>query len=180
MIYLNLLPPEEKVNISRGLALRRGIAFGSFFLFLIFIFLVLLASIWFYLFIQAQSIENIIKKNEPSQENKTLLEFKKEVGELNLGLQNAVQIEGQIKRYSSMIEELASLASGGIKFKELSFDENKVSLAGLALTRAELLAFKEALEKSSNFENVESPLSNLLKQNNIDFSFVFKIKEKKQ
>ncbi|MBI4709363.1 MAG: PilN domain-containing protein, partial [Candidatus Portnoybacteria bacterium] len=89
------------------------------------------------------------------------------------------QIEGQIKRYSSMIEELASLASGGIKFKELSFNKNEVSLEGLALTRAELLAFKEALEESPDFESVESPLSNLLKQNNIDFSFIFKVKEKK-
>jgi len=59
-----------------------------------------------------------------------------------------------------------------LKSQEQEEDTLKVlEMKGKAITREKLLAFQENLENSSLFTQVESPISNILEQKNINFNF---------
>ena len=52
---------------------------------------------------------------------------------------------------------------------------NKVSLTGWAENRDKLLRFEKLLKETPYFGEVEAPLSNLIKQTDINFSFIIKV-----
>lgn len=176
MITLNLLPPKEKEIFVGQKKLRRILSFGTASLFFIFVFLVLLGSVWLYLFVQFNSFEAISQAAYASPQSQAFLQFKKEVDEANSELKYYNQIQQGTKNYSAALEEMARLASDGIKFSSISIDTNKVVTSGEAATRDNLVSFKDRLAASSYFVNLNAPLSNFLKQANINFSFSFGIK----
>ncbi|MDD5721006.1 MAG: hypothetical protein PHT16_00970 [Candidatus Pacebacteria bacterium] len=62
-----------------------------------------------------------------------------------------------------------------IKITEISYENNgtsekKISITGVAPSREVLLLFREALENSSSFKNVNLPISNFVKGSNINFN----------
>lgn len=177
MILLNLLPPEEKKIITSHQALRRILIWGSFSLILILTFLALLSSVWWFLLIQLSSIEKNAKEIEASAQGRAFQEFKKEVNKINQTLQHFDNLYQATKIYSLALENLSqSVPPTGLKFRKISINQNEVVLEGYAESREVLLSFKEVLERSLYFEKINSPLSNFLKQYNINFSFNFQIK----
>ena len=176
MIELNLLPPEEKELIAGQRNMQRALRLGGFGLFFVLIFLALLASIWLYLSVQLKVIEQVFEKIQNSQTVVELNKFKSEMTQANKKLADYENLGKGIKNYSAALEKLISLAPPGIKFNNLSLKEDNISLEGHADKREILLSFKDALEKSSAFDHINSPLSNFLKQSDIDFSFTLQIK----
>jgi Tfp pilus assembly protein PilN len=176
MIELNLLPPEEKQEIAGQKAFRKALISGSLSLIFVLIFLAILSSIWLYSLIQLRSIQGIAKELEATPQNQAFGDIKKQIDDINQKLQSFSKLKSQEKDYSFYLEKLIELANPSIKFSSVSFDGSKVSLSGQALTREALLAFKDALGGSSFFQNINTPLSNFLKQNNIDFTFSFELK----
>jgi len=75
------------------------------------------------------------------------------------------------------LESLTNSAPEGIHFKSVSIkkDAKQVSLSGRADKRADLLNFKDILERNSDFAEVSVPISILLKQQDIDFNINFKL-----
>jgi hypothetical protein len=62
-----------------------------------------------------------------------------------------------------------------IKITQISYENNginekKISITGIAPSREVLLLFREALENSSTFKNVNLPISNFVKGSNINFN----------
>jgi len=176
MIKLNLLPPEEKSKIASRLALRQYLVWGTFSLVFVLIFLILISSIWWYLSIQLNSIGAISKEIEASPQTKALRELKKEIIAINKNLASFDKLEVATPHYSAPIEKLINLAPAGIRFKSISVSEKKIVLSGRAANREILLSFRDVLNGSGEFLNLDAPLSNFLKQNNIDFTFSFEIK----
>jgi len=176
MIKLNLLPPEEKQEIASQKTFIKVLSWGfSSFVFVL-IFLAMLSSIWLYSLIQLNSIQGIADELEASPQNQIFKDIKKEIDGINQKLQSFNKLKSQEMDYSFYLQKLTELTNPGIKFNSVLFDGNKVSLAGQAVSREALLSFKDALEGSSFFQNVNTPLSNFLKQNNIDFTFSFELK----
>jgi Tfp pilus assembly protein PilN len=176
MIGLNILPPEEKKEILSQKTLRQVLTWGSSGLIIVLAFLALLASIWLYSYIQLNSIQEIVSELEASPQNQNFKDIKKEIDGMNQQLQSFSKLQSQEKDYSFYLEKLTDLANPGIKLNSVSFDASKVNVSGQATTRDVLLTFKSALEGSSYFQNVNTPLSNFLKQTNIGFTFSFELK----
>ncbi|MFH0852676.1 MAG: PilN domain-containing protein [bacterium] len=176
MIKLNLLPPDEKKEIASRNALRRIIAFGSGTLFFIFIFLMLLGSVWLYLSIQLNSIGDLLAKAETNPESQSVQEIKKEVEGINSRLQYLNKLQGQENDYSEKLAKISELIPAGIILKNISATDKKISLQGNAASREALLLFEGALNTSPDFKNLDSPLSNFLKETDIEFTFMFEIK----
>lgn len=57
-----------------------------------------------------------------------------------------------------------------ISYENSGMNEKKISITGIAPSREVLLLFREALENSSNFKNVNLPISNFVKGSNINFN----------
>jgi Tfp pilus assembly protein PilN len=176
MIRLNLLPPSEKQEIAGQRSFRKIMAWGSSGLIFILTFLAILASIWLYSFIQLRSIQSIAKELEDSPQNQTYKDIKKEIDGINQRLLSFDKLESQRKVYTFYIQKLSEMVNPSIKYTGISIDGNKISLQGLASNRDALLALKSGLEASPYFMNINAPLSNFLKQNNVNFSFSFEIK----
>ncbi len=75
MIELNILPPEQKERIASKKALRKIVSWGSLSLLLIFIFLFLLSSIWWYLLIQLKATDSALETTKATPQNKILKDF---------------------------------------------------------------------------------------------------------
>ena len=80
--------------------------------------------------------------------------------------------------YDTIINVL-SQKDTGIKIQSLFYVKGeevvKVSFSGTASTRQKLLDFKERLEKVDTFTGVELPISNFVKNENIDFSITINV-----
>jgi hypothetical protein len=62
-----------------------------------------------------------------------------------------------------------------IKITQITYDNNatsgkKINITGTAPSREVLLLFRQALEDSPNFKNIDLPISNFVKGSNINFS----------
>jgi Tfp pilus assembly protein PilN len=178
MIALNLLPPEEKTEIVSHKTYRKVLAWGFSSLVLVLAFLAILSSIWLYLFVQLNSMQEIVQGLQASPQNQRFNDIKKEIDDVNRELKSFSSLIGQENEYSFYMDKLTGLLNSGIRFKSVSFDGSRVALSGQAATRESLLLFKDNLENSDYFQNVDAPLSNFLKQTDIDFSFSFEIENR--
>jgi len=177
MIEFNLLPPEEKAEINSQKDFKKVLVWGSFSLIFVLIFLAMLSSIWLYLLIQLNSIQSIVNEMEASSQNKTFNDIKKEIDDANQRMQSFDKLQIQGKQYSFYWQKLTESAISGITLKHALINDTKVVIEGRAATREILLSFKDALKNSAYFQNLNIPLSNFLKQNNIDFSLTFELKQ---
>lgn len=177
MISLNLLPPEEKSLLVSQAAMRKILIQSISFIFLIFVFFGLLSSVWLYLKIQLKSAEEILYETETGQRGKAYHALREKTGEANEKLQKLSDIQRKNKGYFPAFEALAEIVpQGGISLNRLSLNQGNLSLDGHSDSRSILLLFKSSLEKSPFFEKIENPVSNLLKQNDIDFTVKMQIK----
>lgn len=177
MIELNLLPPEEKKSLRLSQAQRWVVFYGSAILSSLLIFIILLAVIWFSLFIQITSLSASLDMAKQSQQGQDLGEQQNLIKDLNAKIQRVSQFEKNRKSYSTVLFALAKMMPAGTRLDRLTLDEdNKMAIFGYATTREAVLNLKNSLEKSAVFTEVESPLSNLIKQTDINFSFTMTVK----
>ncbi len=177
MITLNLLPPQEKTEIERRKNLSRVLKWGSLGFIFILAFLVLLSSVWIFLLVQLGSAESIYEKLQANPQSKAFQDFQNEIGQLNKKMKDLDRLGGQIFKYSPPLKALSELTAPGIKFTNISISQKNIVLEGQAQNRDLLLSFQDALAKSAYFEKLDAPISNLFKQENIDFSFNFWFKQ---
>ena len=77
-----------------------------------------------------------------------------------------------VTRYA---KEIFAKIPAGITLSHFSFEDGtkRILLRGHAATRSDLLQLISAMRKNSLFENVESPVENILQEQNISFSLSF-------
>lgn len=101
--------------------------------------------------------------------------FSGEIKIFNERLNGVKKIQGEYISWSKFISDFAKLVPTDIIVSNLVLsisekDGNKIIISGLAKDREKLLNFKDNLEDSSLFDNVNVPLENLLKKEEINFS----------
>jgi len=180
MIQLNLLPPSEKKILGLERTFRWLVFYGNAIIFLILLFIVFLTLIWFFVLIQLKSYSANLESTKTSFQGQSIENQQKLIKEFNEKLDKIDGLQQKQKRYYPILAELAMLVPGGVRIEALSIDESgQGRISGFANQRGQLLLFKSALEKSSYFEKIENPLSNLTKQININFYFTFNAKTAK-
>ena len=58
--------------------------------------------------------------------------------------------------------------------KDESTGAKLVTISGIAPSREELLSFRQALEENSSFKNIDLPVSNFVKETNIQFTLTLR------
>ena len=176
MLSLNLLPSREikKIEIRRFGELL--ISFAIWFSFFLIIFSLLLSSTILYLSIILKSQSELIEIRENDKKTQYLTEIEDKTKELNKSLVEIYSKQKEIVLWTPIIEELSKITPSGVyltNFYSQIFAE-KTSLKGSADTREKFLYFQDKLGQSPCFSEIEAPLSNLIKQNDVDFIFNFK------
>jgi len=177
MIKLNLLPPAEKKILAAEQTQRWILFYGSSILAIFLAFITLLAAEWFYISVQLKSASESFAALQSGAQGQDLKSQEGLIKDLNRQLENISKIQQNHKSFSAFLVALTEFTPAGIKITNISIDEKwQAIITGHAALRDDMLAFKEALEKSGWTENLESPLANLLKQTDINFYFKFGIK----
>lgn len=176
MSNLNLLPVREirKLEIKRLFELL-----GSFAIWILFFLIILslfLSSIIFYLSIILKSQNELIEIRKNNERTKYLTEIEDKTRELNKSLVKIDLKQKEMILWTPIFEELSNITPIGVYLTNFSHQStlNRVSLKGFADTRENFLYFQDKLGESSCFSEIDAPLSNLIKQNNVEFTFNFK------
>jgi len=176
MFRFNLLPPKEKEELELANLNRLLVFFAFRTLFVLLIFTLLLASTYFSLIILLRTQDKLIETRQNNSETQKSLGIGEKIKEANQLINKVYLKQGQLSTWTPLLEEVAKVVPVGVYLANFSYQEDKgiISINGWANTRENLLVFEKSLEESAFFTEIESPLSNLLKQSNIDFRFSFK------
>ncbi len=174
---INLIPNQEKKVVIEGFYYR---ILASFFIALgltmVILFTILLPS--YILSLEKKNSVNdklLMQQKEPvSSDDKTVTDF---INNLDQKLSLVEKSEKSKFVFSEkVIDEILFRKLSNIKILSISYTNNKdtgissISVSGTAPNRETLLSFRQALEESKMFKNVDLPISNFVKGSNIRFS----------
>ena len=179
MIRLNLLPPKEKEDLQLEQIQRRIWAWTAALMLALAFFLVFLATIYFSITSGSKAARENYQLIQQSVQGKTLKSQQDLIKNFNDRLAQIASLQEKHKYYSRALIEILNLLPQNIRLGSLVVNEkNQATLSGFSPDREKIIAFKEALEKSNKFGVIENPLSNLLKQTDINFYFKFDLTDR--
>lgn len=178
MLRFNLLPPEEKKQLELA-KFYHLVVVCTFWIFVsLFVFVLLLASTFFSLSILLKSQNTLIQYREQDEKNKYLVEIEQRIKQVNQKLDQIYLKQKDLIIWTPILEQLAKITPSGIYLTNFSYQisNRQINLGGWADNRDKLLVFQKLLEQTPSFIKVDAPLSNLIKQNDIEFSFILHLK----
>ncbi|MBU3925337.1 PilN domain-containing protein [Patescibacteria group bacterium] len=176
MISLNLLPPERKEIFRWRQYVKKTILNGIRLIFLLICFFVPLFAINIYLLGEINILDAQIDSYEKTENIHQLNSMEKSFKEINSALVKINKInEGQIY-WISVFEKITTITPPNIQIFSLQIEtDGGFVIVGNAKTREDVLEFGKRLKNSSDFSDIQTPLDNLIKSDDIDFKFMGKI-----
>ena len=172
MIILNLLPAEKKRSIAAERSQRLQRKLVVIFLSCLILSVAILFATHWYIDYEVKSIDDQIVTAQQ------VLRSRGDDSNTQIEAMNAqlAQMQGVQKDHilwPSIISQLTDTLVPGITLDSIAFDASAqtVTLSGIALTRQNLVAYKEKLGSLPFISNIESPLSDLIQRENINFQF---------
>ena len=177
MLKLNLLPSQEKKELKTAEMNQWFILFGGWLFFFLIIFILLCLSVYFYLSILVRAQNDLMEAQERHNKTQELAQFEKQIQEANQSVSQVYGLQKGLKSLTPVLEELVGLAPEGVSLTDFSYEKSfsRIELNGRALLREQFLIFQKKIEESPDFTDIDSPISNLLKQKDVDFVLSFKI-----
>lgn len=172
MLTLNLLPPQQKKNLNYEIDRRMVQFLGFWFSAVIIIFGVLMLPAFFFISFEQSEVEHVKKVEEEAQKAAHTSELEEKIRGTNALLDIILAREYKKKDVASFLGEILSGAPAGVSVTLIVHEplKNHVNISGAADTRGALLKFVDFLKKAPEIKNVSSPVSNIIRQQNINFS----------
>jgi len=172
MISLNLLPFERKEIFRWRQNTKKAISSGIKIIFLLIFFAAPLGAIDFYLTEKIKSLDDQIKLSENTETMRQLNLTEKSFKQINNALININKIsEGQIY-WRDVFSSLSAIMPPDIQIFSLQIgSDGFFSVIGRARNREDVLELEKRFKNSADFSNIQMPLDNLIKRENISLSF---------
>lgn len=173
---INLLPNKYKQELKLRFLERKIIAFAGFLSGLILLLIICLGCIYLVLYLtQIKQSSGIFQQAHGLEQQVSSLN--QELSSLiNQRIERIDQIQKKQIYWSQILEKLAQITPNGVRLESLETSDNQVQMSGYAQTRDLIVSFQQILQQESQFIEIDSPLSNFVKQKDLDFYFSFKIK----
>ena len=165
MITLNLLPPNKKQELQ----LARLYTVIKNLIVLILLLTIIIAITLLFTKITLQNHFNKIVEQTTLTTKFSRL-FNKDIRAFNKQLAEVEKIQKDYISWINFFVKFNKLVPEEVSIYDLSLNNDKILITGLAKTREKLLFFKNNLENSDLFSEVVVPLENILKKENIDFN----------
>ena len=182
---VNFLPQEYK-NELRFERIRRLVIVAGLALFLIIAAnMILLSPLWFLFKAQEKESLRELEAIKQSQTFLRLTDIEAEITTLNTDVREFEAQEKKLFELVPFIKSVLDRRPRGISISSMSYtavDPNKRSkaqlvISGRAKNRELLLSFTKASEADNLFKKVHSPISNLLKEADFDYSLTFDLND---
>lgn len=175
MLRMNLLPAKQIKRI-RLLVVYQGIIFSGFILILLIaILIVFLGGFLIFLNFNYQIIEKKITIEQSRVvQTETVKGIERKVNELNEQLSDLRRAQARQSDFYYILDNIYQKILIGIQVQSIDIDKNnRITISGYAADRETLLKIKEILENSSEYKDIDFPLSNLVSPKDINFRFSF-------
>jgi Tfp pilus assembly protein PilN len=168
MIKLNLLPPKEKKELELAELNCLVASLTSRFLIILIIFALLLANTYFCLLILIKVQRDLIEVRQSDKEAQHQARVEEKIKQLNQEAEKIYTKQNQLIVWTPILEKLSKITPSGIYLINFSYQalKNQIKISGWAKNRDRLLTFESSLKEAPYFEEVESPLSNLINKAN--------------
>lgn len=175
---MNLLSHKQKNAIQRDVFNRFLFVFlGIAFLWAM-VFLVLAYNSVLYLELQIPAVQERLRVEQETQKANIVMEVESGIKDLNKVLLTIDTIRKKESfNFPYILRVLGRMAPEGVVFRTITFRGKGIGIQGHAERRAGVLALKKSLEEEPIFTNIVSPLSNIVKEQDINFTFNFSINE---
>ncbi|MDP3056932.1 MAG: PilN domain-containing protein [bacterium] len=176
MISLNLLPPGRKEIFRWRQYIKKVILNGIGIIFLLICFSVPLFAINIYLQGEINVLDTQIDSYEKTESVHQLNSMEKSFKQINNALVKIDKIGGEQIYWIDVLEKITTIIPPNIQIFSLQIDpDGGFIVVGNAKTREDVLEFGKRLKNSSDFSNIQTPLDNLIKSDDVDFKFSGKI-----
>lgn len=176
---INLLPLEKQEIIYKEKRRRFLMAFGLGFAFVLFWGFILALPSFFYLTSKERELSRELKALEDSRILKDVKSIEEEIQNLSQKLTLEKQNRQKTQVPSVFLEKILSLKPQGLSINSLSYNQapaqSAVSIRGSAQKRSILIDFADKLKKEPLIKNVNFPITNILKETNIEFTIIAEI-----
>ncbi|MCR4283885.1 MAG: hypothetical protein NUV64_01005 [Parcubacteria group bacterium] len=175
---INLLPTGDKIINKKDYLSRLFIVAGILVFSIIAITFALSLPIFFSLFFEERDLSNqfnIIMQGDSSVEADKIYA---ELDILNKKFSLYEKNNEEIKHISILIEKIIALKTSGIRINYFKYEKDKndkIIITGESKNRSDFVDFRKKLEDDESFGVVSSPLSNLLKENDIKFTMTIEL-----
>ncbi len=179
---INLLPYDEKEKALKERLRRAIVVFSLALASILLIGIILMLPAYFYLFFQKQGVERQLQGAEQEADKSETEALKKEVAGINSKLSILDNAGKSSKPVAGLFSKVLRAMPEGVSVKSISYSASKgqapgsMALDGKADTRDAFILFKKNIEESGDFSKIESPVSNLLSEKDVDFSLTLTIK----
>lgn len=171
-----LLSSQQKDAIQQDIFTRFLLVLSGVLFIWIVTFLVLVYNAVLYLDLQTPAIEERLGAEEKSQKASIVKEVEGNIAELNDTLLSIEEIrKKKTFNFPYILRVLGRAVPEGTSLRSITFQGEKMTIHGHADERQGVLTIKGNLENEPIFANVFSPLANIVKERDIDFSFHFSI-----
>ena len=175
MIRLNLLPESHKRIFQQELFLRALLILFVFSIIWTVFFFIFVGQSWFFLAIQNDTLEERVIVEENADSAKDLLVFENTIREAKSVITTIIKVS-VLPSYNpnTIFDALTAAIPEGVSLVSIDINSSTriLVIGGQADTRDNVLLFEEGLRMQTDvFDDVISPLSNILKPNDIEFSF---------
>ncbi len=172
---INLLPESEVKELKLELASKQFLKFFSmiFITLLLFILASVVGKIWVSAEMSGDdSVISSLQSQLNSSDNQAL---QKEIVQLNGQIKNVKSFQQQHYAWSKVLTEIGNLSPSDFQLQLLTADKSngQIVINGTAGKRDSVLQFWSNVKKSSYFQNINFPLTNLEQPTNTPFTFTF-------
>lgn len=177
MLTANLLPPVEKKNLALERT-RRTISFFAALLGVIFIIgIFFILPSYFILTFEAKELLRSLAIEEAASRELAVNSVFDKASSVRKAMV-AIRESGEISRkYSERLDDFFLVKDEAVSITTLNIrKDGNFSISGVAETRRSLLNFEGALRDSGKFQDISSPLSNIIPERNIHFTLQGKYK----
>ncbi|MDX1607844.1 MAG: hypothetical protein R3251_01415 [Candidatus Spechtbacterales bacterium] len=182
MISFNFLPTQQRQKLKTEIFTRLFWAFSIAVIFWAVVFGIVIFTAIQYLSIQGLAVEERVERISSQEKTIEAEKTEQEINEFNGLLSRITNIQKNNPHNAiDILEKIAEVVPAGAELTDLSFNAQtgRLFINGHANLRTQVLAMQNSLENDETFSSVESPLSNLLKAEDINFQFTLTIAENK-
>ncbi|QQG45988.1 MAG: hypothetical protein HYY55_03355 [Candidatus Niyogibacteria bacterium] len=178
---INLLPEDYQNEVRNERIRRLAVTIGVFVFLTVAVNIILLSPLWFLFNAREAELTRELDAVKRGPAFLRATDIESEIRVLNAEIAVFNSGEKKLFEISPAIKSILSRRPSGIGISGISFYSagqkgqglTQISISGVAKNRELLLNFAKSNETNEFFKKVNSPISNLLKENNFDYSLVF-------
>lgn len=177
MLTINLLPTEEKKIVKLEETRRLILFFAGGLVGVFIIGSALLSPSFLPLYLERSELERSLRLEEEARAALKVDEVFGRIHRFESAISSVRNFTRVSPRASEILEELLAHAGSGIALDNVTVKKGgETVLTGMAQGRRDLLQFEKNLRDSDKFQEISSPLSNIVRETNINFTLQGRLK----